>query len=144
MARSPRQRWKAEPLKRPVGQVRIVGGEDMVQPEPWMVSLRDSYGFHYCGGTLIADAWVLTAAHCVTEYDTTFDRVCAFSSLLSTARAGTPGLRPPPGSVCMPFCSRLLQSSSHSCPRGLILLFSPIILIFFRSKPLTRCVFPSM
>lgn len=57
---------------------RIVGGSNILVSEPWMVSLRDSYGFHYCGGTLIADGWVLTAAHCVTEYDTTFDNVSYF------------------------------------------------------------------
>ena len=78
MARSRKPRWKhpqQQGRKRPVGQVRIVGGQEYVTSEPWMVSLRDSYGFHYCGGTMIADTWVLTAAHCVTEYDTTFDRV---------------------------------------------------------------------
>lgn len=47
---------------------RIVGGTT-VTPEnkyPFMVSLQ-YYGNHYCGGTLIAPEWVLTAAHCWTN-----------------------------------------------------------------------------
>ena len=32
---------------------------------PWLVSLRDDTGFHFCGGTVIAPNVVMTAAHCV-------------------------------------------------------------------------------
>ncbi|MCB9150838.1 MAG: trypsin-like serine protease [Caldilineaceae bacterium] len=49
----------------------IVGGT-VAEPGswPWQVSLvdadiEDNYYAHLCGGTLIADDWVLTAAHCV-------------------------------------------------------------------------------
>eukprot|EP00063_Salmo_salar_P013933 XP_013988768.1 PREDICTED: granzyme K-like [Salmo salar] len=45
-------------------EVTIVGGHE-VKPHsrPWMVSLQVKNN-HVCGGTLIRDQWVLTAAHC--------------------------------------------------------------------------------
>lgn len=51
----------------------IVGG-DNARPgaHPWQISLRSSNnGRHFCGGSIISDEYILTAAHCVrrgTEY----------------------------------------------------------------------------
>lgn len=45
---------------------RIVGGQ-LAEPKewPWMVALLRDRDLHYCGGALITDLHVLTAAHCV-------------------------------------------------------------------------------
>ncbi|XP_072340280.1 serine protease 33-like [Scyliorhinus torazame] len=52
---------------RPVISTRIVGGQDSEDGRwPWQVSIHE-ISMHVCGGTLISNNWVLTAAHCVSK-----------------------------------------------------------------------------
>ncbi|XP_033909454.3 ovochymase-2-like isoform X1 [Acipenser ruthenus] len=44
---------------------RIVGGQESTYgSHPWQVSLKQK-GRHICGGTIISENWVITAAHCI-------------------------------------------------------------------------------
>ncbi|XP_068779465.1 kallikrein-14-like [Struthio camelus] len=45
---------------------RVVGGMDCREhSQPWQVAILDMYKL-YCGGVLVANQWVVTAAHCTT------------------------------------------------------------------------------
>ena len=52
-----------------IGQIQpiVVGGVDVdIEDYPWQVSLTSNpNGGGFCGGSIIANSWVLTAAHCV-------------------------------------------------------------------------------
>ncbi|XP_072398643.1 trypsin-1-like [Diabrotica undecimpunctata] len=58
---------------------RIFGGrETSIEKHPWIVSLQDSKR-HFCGGSLINDDTVLTAAHCIIGDSDSFHVVAGTS-----------------------------------------------------------------
>lgn len=59
--------WEKPPLVE-----KIVGGTNAtIEDFPWQISLRINTGAtlsHTCGGSVLNEEWVLTAAHCVRDY----------------------------------------------------------------------------
>ncbi|XP_070956371.1 chymotrypsin-like elastase family member 2A isoform X1 [Macaca nemestrina] len=55
----------------PPSVTRVVGGEEATPNSwPWQVSLQytsNGKWYHTCGGSLITNNWVLTAAHCISS-----------------------------------------------------------------------------
>jgi trypsin len=50
--------------------VRIVGGEESKPySRPYQVSIQSTSGSHFCGGSIIGDDLILTAAHCLENVD---------------------------------------------------------------------------
>lgn len=67
----PGERPGEQPGEYAGAQPLIVGGsEESVAEHPYVVYLADHTGHQYCGGSLIAQDTVVTAAHCVAEADT--------------------------------------------------------------------------
>ena len=77
---------------------RVVGGElTSLKRWPWQVAIYHAANgstMFECGGSLIADRWVLSAAHCFPDRDKTHYRIVEGSNLMS-ARPRRAAGRPP-------------------------------------------------
>ncbi|CAG0891524.1 unnamed protein product [Darwinula stevensoni] len=50
---------------KPMPDGRIVGGENArIEDIPWQVSIQYDIGFHFCGGSIMDELHIITAAHC--------------------------------------------------------------------------------
>lgn len=68
---------------------KIVGGQSTVISNfPWQVSLQSLSGSHFCGGSIVADKWVLTAQHCVDGQTASSLRVVAGITQRSQSASG--------------------------------------------------------
>src|SRR4051812_38070029 len=64
----------------------IVGGSlTSIAEHPWQISLQTPDGFHFCGGSIIAPDWILTAQHCMEGATASSLRVIAGVTKLSQA-----------------------------------------------------------
>lgn len=67
----------------------IIGGRTAVIAEyPWQVSLQNSRGDHFCGGSVIAPQWVLTAQRCTDLRSASGLRIVAGITKLSQSSSG--------------------------------------------------------
>ncbi|NXK77689.1 CTRL protease, partial [Amazona guildingii] len=66
---------------------RIIKGQNAVPGSwPWQVSLQNRFRSHFCGGSLINENWVVTAAHC--EFKPLF-HVVVLGGYDRTSRSGS-------------------------------------------------------
>jgi secreted trypsin-like serine protease len=83
----------------------IIGGTEATPGEyPWQVQLRIPGYAHWCGGSIIDDDWVVTAAHCVAG-KTAAD---------FTVRAGLHRRTAPDGNVQVRTVSRIVSHPSYN------------------------------
>lgn len=60
---------QANPLSEEIRPGRIVHGRDVALGEiKYQAALIKPDGFNFCGGTLIKEGWIMTAAHCTQDF----------------------------------------------------------------------------
>jgi secreted trypsin-like serine protease len=72
--------------RRPVTTSRILGDERVLQNTwSWTISLRDEKNRHFCGGSILNERYVITAAHCFAnkKHILSSITVCAGTNRLS-------------------------------------------------------------
>ncbi|KAM8795041.1 transmembrane protease serine 9 [Eudromia elegans] len=84
---------------------RIVGGSDAARGEfPWQVSLREN-NEHFCGAAVLTERWLVSAAHCFTEFQ---------DPTLWAAHAGTTSLSSADGGAVKRAVARIISHPSYN------------------------------
>ncbi|XP_028609815.1 chymotrypsin-like elastase family member 2A [Grammomys surdaster] len=118
---------------------RVVGGQEATPNSwPWQVSLQylsSGRWYHTCGGSLVANNWVLTAAHCISNSRTY--RVLLGRHSLSTSESGSLAVQVSKSVVHEKWNS---QKIANGYDIALLKLASPVSLT---SKIQTACLPPA-
>ncbi|NXF37231.1 TMPS9 protease, partial [Nyctibius bracteatus] len=84
---------------------RIVGGSEASRGEfPWQVSLREN-NEHFCGAAILTEKWLVSAAHCFTDFQ---------DPAMWAAYTGTTSLRASDGGAVKMGIARIIQHPSYN------------------------------